>query len=178
MKLNSKQVLALAAVVFSFNACIGALLAPLDEVVAGSSRRAALLGPTIDNFHKSVYWGSLGPAIKSVSSDIQNTFYQDLRGKDPRIRFADLDVEDTQFNDSMTTADVMVRVRYYGDSSYMVKTRRHKEKWEFYRLGGGWKLTYVDSADRAQPEEDTPGVVAQGGMTQRQIWDPALKDIR
>ena len=75
-------------------------------------------------------------------------------------RLVDLDIENITLNDD-GTADVEVKVRYFRTPSYLVETRRERERWDFSRLGGGWFLENVEVIEAGSVETAAPRPISK-----------------
>lgn len=127
----------------------------IKDMVADDESKEEMLNTRVESFHRTVYWGKVDDAKLFVKKEKQKEVLDRAKFNRRDERLVDLDVENITLNED-GTADVDVKVRYFRTPSYLVETRRERERWNFERLGGGWFLEDIDVIESGSVETTTP----------------------
>jgi len=119
-------------------------LSTFENLLATQSTREELLGPRLNKFSKSIYWGSRSKAASFTTRKFRREFVKDLAERSAKEKIVELAVKDILYNDDSDEAEVDMEIRYYQQPTYYVKTRKEKQTWKYYRVKGGWLCDGVE----------------------------------
>ncbi len=143
-------VLFFGALIFGMTGCYS-----IKDLTAGDESKEEMLNTRVESFHRSVYWGKVDDAKLFVKKEKQKEVLDRAKFNRRDEKLVDLEVENITLNED-GTADVDVKVRYFRTASYVVETRRERERWNFMRLGGGWFLENIEVVESGSVETAAP----------------------
>ncbi len=133
----------------------------VESAIAGPRKKRDLLVKDVESFHQHLYWGSPDLAANHVTPEERSSFISKHRKRREKERFVDMEVESIEAQEEPWDADVFVRVRYFRIPTYIVETRRERERWQFNRFSGGWE--FMGSTVLRDDEEADEGAAEISG---------------
>lgn len=124
----------------------------LGQLTAGSQDKKAMLRGVAQKYHRSLYWGAYDEAVSFAVPEIQHVLFQKLKTLYGSQKVVSIDVDGINFDDSGSMAEIDVSVRYYGTPSYLINSRKERQRWEFSRFNGGWQISDLNLVSAGKVE--------------------------
>ena len=119
-------------------------LQELSDVFASDRDKIVMFTDTVNAYRRAIHGRKIHNASAYVSDDALSDFMALHSNKRKKEKLVDYEIQDVQFADGNSEATVEVEVRYYKVPHFMIKTRVERERWEYHRLTGGWRLEAVN----------------------------------
>jgi hypothetical protein len=116
-----------------------ALITLLGTACGGVSERAETLDTITRAYEKHLRWGKFDEAQVFRKGE-QHFLTNSERRRLQNIRVTGYDILSTQFSADQSTAEMMVRIRYFNDEYAIEKTFIDRQKWEYDKASGNWFL--------------------------------------
>lgn len=157
--LLAKSLLSSALVVLCLPGCSAKIG---DMVSLSDASMEQKLYQRIEHFNRARYWGSSQEALSYVEPEFRPEFLQTERASASNSRIVRSEIADLNMNDD-GSAEVQLEVQYFEQPTYVVRTRREKQNWQFMRYSGGWLMTGNELLAVGDTKESEP-TISRGRM--------------
>lgn len=112
-----------------------------------ASDRQELLHKQAKDFHSIMTFGRLDAAAPFIEEELKPTLLPKLAQSFKTDKFVEHMVDDVQFADDSHAATVVLTIKVFRNTDFIVKERALTEHWKFHS-GGTWGLVSYELTDR------------------------------
>ncbi|MCC6220210.1 MAG: hypothetical protein IT291_03105 [Deltaproteobacteria bacterium] len=123
--------------------CASMSFGGMDNLVLGDAQDLKELGERVTKFYEALYWQDAELAAVYVVPRQRGDFQRRAKELRAKEKLTEADVQGIEVNRESGEAKVSVHVRYYQVPSYLLKTRKEEQIWEFSAAEGEWLLREV-----------------------------------